>query len=494
VKLVYFIDDLNMPQLDAFDTQNAIALLRQHFDYEHWYDIGKLALKEVINTQTLACMNPSAGSFQVNNRFQRHFWTVSIPFPDTESLSLIYSTFLMGHLKRFKPTLAEPGQLIVRSALALHQTVITSFRKTAINFHYEFNLRHLSNIFQGLLLSDPAKFSEPDKLVKLWIHESERTYGDRLVSYEHLNKYIAAMFEMVKKSFTKFQLNKFFAPKDPENLLFCNFTAGYNGERLYDIMPNHKMQDIIEEGLREYNDNNAVMNLVLFEDAMKHVCRISRIIMPSSGHALLVGVGGSGKQSLSKLTSFMMFMTPFMITISSSYGMADLKTDLQALYNKTGIKDEAILFLFTEGQISNERFLVYLNDLLSSGEIAELYATEDKDVIINAVRSKVKAEGKPDTKDNCWNYFIGKVKQNLHMSLCFSPVGESLRRRARQFPALVNCTVIDWFFPWPKNALYDVAEKFLAHLDMDSDDIRKGVVSFMPNSFEVVNRLSTRLY
>lgn len=115
------------------------------------------------------------------------------------------------------------------------------------------------------------------------------------------------------------------------------------------------------------------------------------------------------------------------------------------------------MFLFTEGQISNERFLVYINDLLSSGEIAELYTTEDKEQIINNVRGKVKSEGKPDTKDNCWNFFIDRVKKNLHMSLCFSPVGDALRRRARQFPGLINCTVIDWFFPWPKDALNDVA-------------------------------------
>ena len=80
------------------------------------------------------------------------------------------------------------------------------------------------------------------------------------------------------------------------------------------------------------------MNLVLFEDAMKHVCRITRIIMPSSGHALLIGVGGSGKQSLSRLAAYMMYMIPFNIVISSTYGMADLKTDIQLLYNKTGIK------------------------------------------------------------------------------------------------------------------------------------------------------------
>ncbi len=94
-----------MPQLDIYDTQSAIALLRQHADYEHWYDVGKLALKDIVNTQMLAAMNPSAGSFFVNPRYMRHFWTASVPFPDNESLFLIYSTFLQGHLKRFKPTL-----------------------------------------------------------------------------------------------------------------------------------------------------------------------------------------------------------------------------------------------------------------------------------------------------------------------------------------------------------------------------------------------------
>jgi len=83
--------------------------------------------------------------------------------------------------------------------------------------------------------------------------------------------------------------------------------------------------------------------------------------------------------------------------------------------------------------------------LLSSGEIADLFAAEDVDGIVNNVRPAVKSEGMADSKDNCWNFFIGRVKRNLHMALCFSPVGESLRGRARKFPALVTCTVIDWF-------------------------------------------------
>jgi len=65
--------------------------------------------------------------------------------------------------------------------------------------------------------------------------------------------------------------------------------------------------------------------------------------------------------------------------------------------------------------------LVYINDFLSSGEIADLYTLDEKEGMINNVRGKVKGEGKPDTKENCWNWFVDAIKKNLHMSICFSP-------------------------------------------------------------------------
>lgn len=77
-----------------------------------------------------------------------------------------------------------------------------------------------------MLLSDPTRFQEPDKIIKLWIHEVERTYGDRLVSPEHLKIMRESLADITKKSFGKFNLNKYIQKDNAEPLIFCNFNQG----------------------------------------------------------------------------------------------------------------------------------------------------------------------------------------------------------------------------------------------------------------------------
>lgn len=143
------------------------------------------------------------------------------------------------------------------------------------------------------------------------------------------------------------------------------------------------------------------------------------------------------------------------------------------------------MFLFTEGQIKSENYLVFINDLLSSGEIADLFVQEDIDGIINAVTPAAKSDGVNPTPGPVWKYFIDRVKKNLHMTLCMSPSDE-FRARARKFPAIINCTVIDWFHPWPQEALLSVARKFIEEVEMASEEERDAVVNFLPFSFTTV--------
>ena len=486
LRLVYFVDDLNMPQLDPYETQYAISLFRQYMDYQHWWDMTKLQLRVIQNVQFLASMNPTCGSFVVNPRLQRHFMIFAIGFPGSEALMTIFSTFLKGHLKNFDDALNDEqfAHKLIQAALELHNKVAATFRKTAVNFHYEFSIRHLASVFKGLLMSEPTYFTDPAKFASLFIHEADRVYGDRLVSPKNLDDYNKLAKDVGKKYFKDLDQSVVF--KQP--LIFCHCWKDLD-EKSYNIVESiDSLGNILNSALASYNETNAAMNLVLFQDAMQHICRVCRILQ--NGHALMVGVGGSGKQSLTRVASFICNCSVVQIQLSGTYSMSDLKEDIKQMYFKAGLKGEQIVFMFLDSQIADEKFLVYLNEMLSSGKIPGLFAADEIDTIYNGVRNEGKGEGIPDSKEPMFDFFISKIKRNLHVCLCFSPVGEAFRRRASRFPSLINCAVIDWFQPWPEQALYDVAKRFLNETELGTPENKETIIKFMPFSFAAVNKAS----
>uniref|UniRef100_A0A803WAD3 Dynein axonemal heavy chain 17 n=1 Tax=Ficedula albicollis TaxID=59894 RepID=A0A803WAD3_FICAL len=488
-RLVYFIDDLNAPRVDAYGTVQPHTLLRQHLDYGHWYDRSRLSLKEISNVQFVSCMNPTAGSFTINPRLQRHFCVFALSNPDQEALSRIYSTILGQHLAsgNFSEAVQKSAQQLIALALGLHRKVAATFLPTAVKFHYVFNLRDFSNIFQGLLFSTPECVKQPQDLVKLYLHESSRVYRDRMAEDTDCDTFDKIQREMVKKCYGD-------SLEQAKHMnIYCHFAKGL-GEPGYRPVPSwEELNQILVEALDSYNEVNAAMNLVLFEDAMCHVCRISRILEAPRGHALLVGVGGSGKQSLTRLAAFISNLETFQITLRKGYGLPDLKADLASLYLKAGLKGVGSVFLLSDAQLADEQFLVLVNDFLASGEIPDLFPDDEVENIISSVRNEVRARGLLDSRENCWSFFIERVRRRLKVVLCLSPVGPRLRLCSRRFPALAACSTMDSFQPWPRQALESVSRRFLRDMDTLQDAVKDSISKFMAHVHISVNEVS-RLY
>ena len=219
------------------------------------------------------------------------------------------------------------------------------------------------------------------------------------------------------------------------------------------------------------------MDLVLFTDALTHMMRISRLLCMDRGSALLIGVGGSGKQSLTRLAASIAGAFTFQIQVTKTYNVMNLFEDLKTLYKIAGLKGQKVAFIFTDAEVKEESFLEYINQLLMTGEVAGLFPKEEQDALVNDCRPAFKKEaaGQVDSYDNLWNFFLSRVRDNLHLCLCFSPVGDKFSRRARDFPGLINGCTIDWFLPWPQDALVAVSTKFIGDFQMAcSDDDVKG--------------------
>ncbi|XP_025715360.1 dynein axonemal heavy chain 17 isoform X2 [Callorhinus ursinus] len=490
-KLIYFIDDMNMPEVDKYGTVAPHTLIRQHMDHGHWYDRQKLTLKDIHNCQYVACMNPTSGSFTIDPRLQRHFCVFAVSFPGQEALTTIYNTILAQHLAfRSVPVVVQRmSSQLVASALALHQKVTATFLPTAIKFHYVFNLRDLSNIFQGLLFSTVEILRIPLDLVRLWLHEAERVYGDKMVDEKDQETLRRVTIASTKKFFDDLGDELLFAKPN----LFCHFSHGIGEPKYLSVTNVAHLNKLLVDVLDSYNEVNAVMNLVLFEDAVAHICRINRILELPRGNALLVGVGGSGKQSLSRLAAYISALDVFQITLKKGYGIPDLKVDLSTQYIKSAVKNVPSVFLMTDSQVAEEQFLVLINDLLASGEIPGLFMDDEVENIISSMRPQVKSLGMTDTREACWKFFIEKVRRQLKVILCFSPVGSILRVRARKFPAIVNCTAINWFHEWPEDALVSVSARFLEETEGIRPEVKASISLFMSYVHTTVNEMS-KLY
>ncbi|XP_072155544.1 dynein beta chain, ciliary isoform X1 [Bemisia tabaci] len=491
--LVYFLDDMNMPEVDQYGTVQPHTLIRQHLDYNHWYDRTKLSLKDIHNCQYVSCMNPTAGSFTINPRLQRHFCVLAVSFPNAESLSTIYHSILSQHFAnpeyRFPHIVARMCPNVVTATIALHNKAGQVFLPTAIKFHYIFNLRDLSNVFQGMLFSSNDCLTSPSDLVRLWMHESQRVYGDKLTDDKDADAFMKIQIDIVKKNFD--ELDEGTVLEKPN--IYCHFAQGIGEPKYMPIADWNHLSKLLQEALASYNDLVAAMNLVLFEDAMMHVCRINRILESPRGSCLLVGVGGSGKQSLSRLAAFISSLEVAQIQLRKGYGILDLKMELSGLYLKAGLKNVGIMFLMTDAQVPSESFLVLINDMLASGEVPDLFPDDEVENIISGVRNEVKGAGLLDSRENCWKFFIDRVRRQLKVVLCFSPVGSTLRIRSRKFPALVNSTCINWFHEWPQEALMSVSKKFLMELEVLPECFRDSVAKFMAYVHTQVNATS-RVY
>lgn len=235
-------------------------------------------------------------------------------------------------------------------------------------------------------------------------------------------------------------------------------------------MDNTRLQSAIEEQLANYNSlTDKPMDLVMFSFAIEHLLIIARILKQPSGNALLVGVGGSGRQSLTRLAAKISDYEIFQIEISKTYGKIEWKEDLKKILKQSGAKNIPTVFLFTDSQIKDESFIEDINNLLNTYEVPNLFPTDEKNEVMEMCRPVAKAENKlkEGTPAQLYSFFVEKCKKNLHVVLCFSPIGDAFRTRVRMFPSLVNCCTIDWFQEWPQDGLLWVARRFLNTLEMD---------------------------
>ena len=493
-KVVVFVDDVNMPLTEEYGAQPPIELLRQFLDLKGFYDRDKLFWKDITDVLLFAgAAPPGGGRATITPRFVRHFNVLCMPPASENALTLIFSSILSGFLTKFDPSILRMCSGVVSATIEIYNKISEELLPTPAKFHYSFNLRDISKVFQGVLMIRPRKCSAPETFARLWIHETSRVFGDRLINSEDQLWFEKNIAELSTRHL-KYPIREDELQSKP--IIFADFLRPDQDVRFYEEVKDiPKLTTVLNELLDDYNVSFPTqMNLVFFLDALLHTTRVSRILRQPRGNAMLIGVGGSGKQSLTKMSSFVAGMTCLSIEINRGYGIREFREDMKKFFLLTGVEGKETVFLFTDSQIVEETMLEDLNNVLNTGEIPNLFPSDETDRIVSDMIPICKEAGIPETRDNCLAYFVSRVRDKLHIVLGMSPVGDSLRVRCRQFPSLINCTTIDWYHGWPEAALISVAERFLVDLELPSEEVRASMVKMCGLVHRSIEDCALRFY
>ncbi|XP_076873752.1 dynein axonemal heavy chain 6 isoform X2 [Brachyhypopomus gauderio] len=496
-KVVVFVDDLNMPKLDTYGSQPPIELLRQFQDFQGFYDRDKFFWKEIQDMIiAAACAPPGGGRNPVTPRFIRHFSMFWLPTPSETSLKQIFKAILCGFLVDFPAAVKQVGGSIVDAALEIYRRMSVDLLPTPAKSHYVFNLRDLSKCVQGMLQCEPSSVQDQMQVFRLFCHESQRVFHDRLICSEDKAYFHTMLSEMAGKYFS-ISLEPSYFTEQP--IIFGDFikVGADKVDRVYqDLTDMEKIRKVLQDYLDDYNMTFAKeTKLVFFQDAIEHVSRIARIIRQERGNALLVGVGGTGKQSLTRLAAHMCGYRCFQIELSRGYNYDSFHDDLRKLYRMAGVDGQDMVFLFTDTQVVVEEFLEDVNNMLNSGEVPNLFEKDELEHLLAATRPRAKEAGIAEgNRDEVFQYFISRVREKLHVVLCMSPVGEAFRSRCRMFPSLVNCCTIDWFVQWPREALLSVSEMFFQNVAIGSEEMKRSFSEMCVEIHVSVTETAERFY
>ncbi|TDG53310.1 hypothetical protein AWZ03_000125 [Drosophila navojoa] len=506
-KCIVFCDDVAMPSKDTYGSQPPLELLRSWLDHGYWSDLIDTTKIELIDMSLVCAMGTLGGSNFIFPRLYRHMFVVAVDSFEDSTIIRIFTTigewhFAKGYpekvalLSRVRNTTPQytfsthnnsnnsnsNGTIsgLAEAMVSVYREAMRIFLPTPAKSHYTFSLRDITRVFQGIVMVPPKRMPDPEKMGRLWAHETYRVFYDRLIDQLDRDRLLIMAVDACKNCL-RFSLESAFAERiepgeklsdnDLRNLFYGNYMEPDAEPKYYDECDSYqKLEKLMKYYLQDYNSfSSSPMDLVMFRFAIEHVSRVSRVLQMPRGNILMVGMGGSGRRSSCRLAAHIADCRLMTVQVSKSYTLADWRDDLKKILMASSFNINHTVFLFSDAQATDEGYVEDINGILNTGDLPNLYQLEDKATIMENMANVAKQVGKvlDSLPSEVYAYYIERIREQLHIALAFSPIGESFKERIRVYPSLINCCTIDWYMPWPEEALSRVGSYFVTSMNLN---------------------------
>jgi dynein heavy chain len=385
----------------------------------------------------------------------------------------------------------EMASLAKRSIVALAEV----FRECSRAFppvpsrpHYTFNLRDVAAVVGGVLLATPAQVPDAKAYASLWLHEVLRVFGDRLVAANERRDLEEICVDAMRRAgLTGLGLHTdaIFGPTsfDAWGLVWTDLHlpgARTEGGPVYvPVRQRAALPGQLEElqanaagpvaaagvagGLATMQYGTGQLDMVLVPSVARRVCRLLRVLRRPRGHALLLGVPGTGKRAIVRLAAGL--CSSHLACLAGPVTAAGFRECLGDLYTLCGIEQRHVTLLLSDADLANDELIEDVTTLLGSCDIPNLFPTEQREKLTSAVLDAVRSTTAL-SRQEAYQLFLTRVQANLHVTLC-CPLDDAFHRRCVQFPALVTRTNVSWVDAWTDAELNFIAQRLFEDQGFD---------------------------
>lgn len=431
-RLALFCDEINLPAPDRYATQSALALLRQWIEHRgFWRHRVWVALERI---QVVGACNPptDAGRTPLPPRFLRHVPVVWVPHPSDAALLQIYSTLNRAMLRRIPPLLGY-ADACASAMLAFFRTTQQHFTP-AQHAHYVYSPRELTRWVRGMHAILPEDATR-DELVRVWAHEAQRVFQDRLVTREDKTWSDNALDDAASAAFPGVDVPVVLR----RPLLYSDWLA-----RECRSVEREPLREYARARLHGFADEALETDMVLHDAVLDLALRCDRVLQQPAGHLLLIGVAGSGRTTVARFCAWLRGLALYSVPSARTYDEAHFDDDLRALLRRVGVRGERVCWTLDESQVAVPARVEKLNTLLANAEVAGLFEGDEYASLLSALRDTAQREGLVlDSDDELLAFFRAQIMTNLHVVLTMTPPRGDMARRAAASPALLNrCTLV----------------------------------------------------
>ncbi|KAI9102585.1 dynein heavy chain and region D6 of dynein motor-domain-containing protein [Phlyctochytrium arcticum] len=475
-KLILYLKDINLPRPDKYETVELVQFLQQVLTYQGFYD-HNLDWVAIENVQIVASMNPAntMGRHRLSTRFTSVIRQCFVPYADRDQLQSAYRLLASSLLTRIAP--AHPVWSLPRAVQKLAVTMVTTWEQVFQSFnpdvhpHYIFTPRDLSQWLLGLGRYQ-VESQEPEELLGYLSHEAIRLFEDVLTDQNAKQKF-ALILGSVLKSEWNYDV-------DLKGVLYSSSLQGLvinNSARGLQKLSNEQYSECVTKALRVYERDYRDLHIVLMPEALQQIAQIERVLGQRGGSLLLVGRPGVGRLHATLIASHMLGLNAILLNVGRNYTAKSFVAELKSIIQSAAIQGRETVWIVEDYQLSVPTSLETINCLLSSGEVPGLYAQDELDVLLSALKD---AHSEAGYQGSLYEFFMVRVRTYLHIVLIMDSVSSDLIPNCEANPALYTRCQIIWLDKWnSESMMYSALDVFERDQHLNEITAKTGIIKQM---------------